>query len=204
MTEKLWRAVGALSDEVLAGSDEENVRRVFRARKKRLRTMITTLAACLCICIIAGMCLLPVIMGGHYGATKPAPGHDDNAMSPGNDKNTAALFSVGKTVTVGDARLTFCSFTDGQAVFRLENTQDAATARAIMLCVTRDGEETVYTTRDGDFTVIVNGSAVSDGALPGARGTYEITVDLRGRQAENGTPTAIEIENFGRFALPGA
>lgn len=204
MTEKLWRAVGALSDEVLAGSDEENVRRVFRARKKRLRTMVTTLAACLCVCIIAGMCLLPVIMGGHYGATKPAPGHDDNAMSPGNDKNTAALFSVGKTVTVGDASLTFCSFTDGQAVFRLENTQDAATARAIMLCVTRDGEETVYTTRDGDFTVIVNGSAVSDGALPGARGTYEITVDLRGRQAENGTPTAIEIENFGRFALPGA
>ena len=204
MTEKLWRAVGALSDEVLAGSDEENVRRVFRARKKRLRTMVTTLAACLCICIIAGMCLLPVIMGGHYGATKPAPGHDDNAMSPGNDKNTAALFSVGKTVTVGDASLTFCFFTDGQAVFRLENTQDAATARAIMLCVTRDGEETVYTTRDGDFTVIVNGSAVSDGALPAARGTYEITVDLRGRQAENGTPTAIEIENFGRFALPGA
>ena len=35
MTEKLWRAVGALSDEVLAGSDEENVRRVFRARKKK-------------------------------------------------------------------------------------------------------------------------------------------------------------------------
>lgn len=204
MTEKLWRAVGALPDEVLAGSDEENVRRVFRARKKRLRTMVTTLAACLCICIIAGMCLLPVIMGGHYGATKPAPGHDDNAMSPGNDKNTAALFSVGKTVTADDARLTFCSFTDGQAVFRLENTQDAATARAIMLCVTRDGEETVYTTRDGDFTVIVNGSAAPDGALPAARGTYEITVDLRGRQAENGTPTAIEIENFGRFALPGA
>lgn len=203
MTEKLWRAVGALSDEVLAGSDEENVRRVFRARKKRLRTMVTTLAACLCICIIAGMCLLPVIMGGHYGATKPAPGQD-NAMSPGNDKNTAALFSVGKTVTAGDASLTFCSFTDGQAVFRLENTQDAVTARAIMLCVTRDGEETVYTTRDGDFTVIVNGSAVSDGALPGARGTYEITVDLRGRQAGNGTPTAIQIENFGRFALPGA
>lgn len=202
MTEKLWRAVGALSDEVLAGSDEENVRRVFRARKKHLRAMFTTLAACLCICIIAGMCLLPVIMGGHYGAT--SPGHDDNAMSPGNDKNTAVLFSVGATVTADDARLTFCSFADGQAVFRLENTQDAATARAIMLCVTRDGEETVYTTRDGDFTVIVNGSAVSDGALPGARGTYEITVDLRGRQAENGTPTAIRIENFGRFALPGA
>lgn len=202
MTEKLWRAVGALPDEVLAGSDEENVRRVFRARKKRLRTMITTLAACLCVCVIAGLCLLPVIMGGHYGAT--SPGHDDNAMSPGNDKNTAALFSVGKTVTADDARLTFCSFTDGQAVFRLENTQDAATARAIMLCVTRDGEETVYTTRDGDFTVIVNGSAAPDGALPAARGTYEITVDLRGRQAENGTPTAIEIENFGRFALPGA
>lgn len=202
MTEKLWRAVGALSDEVLAGSDEENVRRVFRARKKHLRAMFTTLAACLCVCIIAGMCLLPVIMGGHYGATKPDPGQD-NAMSPGNDKNTA-LFSVGKTATVGDASLTFCSFADGQAMFRLENTQDAVTARAIMLCVTRDGEETVYTTRDGDFTVIVNGSAAPDGALPGARGTYEITVDLRGRQAENGTPTAIRIENFGRFALPGA
>lgn len=192
MTEKLWRAVGALSDEVLAGSDEENVRRVFRARKKHLRAMFTSLAACLCVCVMAGLCLLPVIMGGHYGAT-----------SPGHDKNTA-LFSVGATVTADDARLTFCSFADGQAVFRLENTQDAATARAIMLCVTRDGEETVYTTRDGDFTVIVNGSAVSDGALPGARGTYEITVDLRGRQAENGTPTAIRIENFGRFALPGA
>lgn len=200
MTEKLWRAVGALSDEVLAGSDEENVRRVFRARKKQLRAMFTTLAACLCVCVMAGLCLLPVIMGGHYGAT--SPGHD-NAMSPGNDKNTA-LFSVGATVTADDARLTFCSFADGQAVFRLENTQGAATARAIMLCVTRDGEETVYTTRDGDFTVIVNGSAVSDGALPRARGTYEITVDLRGRQAENGTPTAIRIENFGRFALPGA
>lgn len=200
MTEKLWRAVGALSDEVLAGSDEENVRRVFRARKKHLRAMFTTLAACLCVCVMAGLCLLPVIMGGHYGAT--SPGHD-NAMLLGNDKNTA-LFSVGATVTADDARLTFCSFADGQAVFRLENTQDAATARAIMLCVTRDGEETVYTTRDGDFTVIVNGSAVSDGALPGARGTYEITVDLRGRQAENGTPTAIRIENFGRFALPGA
>ena len=200
MTEKLWRAVGALSDEVLAGSDEENVRRVFRARKKHLRAMFTTLAACLCVCVIAGLCLLPVIMGGHYGAT--SPGHD-NAMSPGNDKNTA-LFSVGATVTADDARLTFCSFADGQAVFRLENTQDAATARAIMLCVTRDGEETVYTTRDGDFTVIVNGSAAPDGALPGARGTYEITVDLRGRQAGNDTPTAIRIENFGRFALPGA
>lgn len=200
MTEKLWRAVGALSDEVLAGSDEENVRRVFRARKKHLRAMFTTLAACLCVCVMAGLCLLPVIMGGHYGAT--SPGHD-NAMSPGNDKNTA-LFSVGATVTADDARLTFCSFADGQAVFRLENTQDAATARAIMLCVTRDGEETVYTTRDGDFTVIVNGSAAPDGALPGARGTYEITVDLRGRQAGNGTPTAIRIENFGRFALPGA
>lgn len=200
MTEKLWRAVGALSDEVLAGSDEENVRRVFRARKKHLRAMFTTLAACLCVCVIAGLCLLPVIMGGHYGAT--SPGHD-NAMSPGDDKNTA-LFSVGATVTADDARLTFCSFANGQAVFRLENTQDAATARAIMLCVTRDGEETVYTTRDGDFTVIVNGSVASDGALPGARGTYEITVDLRGRQAENGTPTAIRIENFGRFALPGA
>ena len=200
MTEKLWRAVGALSDEVLAGSDEENVRRVFRARKKQLRAMFTTLAACLCVCVIAGLCLLPVIMGGHYGAT--SPGHD-NAMSPGNDKNTA-LFSVGATVTADDARLTFCSFADGQAVFRLENTQDAATARAIMLCVTRDGEETVYTTRDGDFTVIVNGSVASDGALPGARGTYEITVDLRGRQAGNDTPTAIRIENFGRFALPGA
>lgn len=201
MTEKLWRAVGALSDEVLAGSDEENVRRVFRARKKQLRAMFTTLAACLCVCVIAGLCLLPVIMGGHYGAT--SPGHDNNAMSPGNDKNTA-LFSVGATVTADDARLTFCSFADGQAVFRLENTQDAATARAIMLCVTRDGEETVYTTRDGDFTVIVNGSAAPDGALPGARGTYEITVDLRGRQAGNDTPTAIRIENFGRFALPGA
>lgn len=201
MTEKLWRAVGALSDEVLAGSDEENVRRVFRARKKHLRAMFTTLAACLCVCVMAGLCLLPVIMGGHYGAT--SPGHDVNAMSPGNDQNTA-LFSVGKTATVGDASLTFCSFADGQAMFRLENTQDAVTARAIMLCVTRDGEETVYTTRDGDFTVIVNGSAASDGALPGARGTYEITVDLRGRQAENGTPTAIRIENFGRFALPGA
>lgn len=200
MTEKLWRAVGALSDEVLAGSDEENVRRVFRARKKHLRAMFTTLAACLCVCVIAGLCLLPVIMGGHYGAT--SPGHD-NAMSPGNDKNTA-LFSVGATVTADDARLTFCSFADGQAVFRLENTQDAATARAIMLCVTRDGEETVYTIRDGDFTVIVNGSAAPDGALPGARGTYEITVDLRGRQAGNDTPTAIRIENFGRFALPGA
>ena len=187
MTEKLWRAVGALSDEVLAGSDEENVRRVFRARKKHLRAMFTTLAACLCVCVIAGLCLLPVIMGGHYGAT--SPGHDDNAMSPGNDQNTA-LFSVGATVTADDARLTFCSFADGRAVFRLENARDAATARAIMLCVTRDGEETVYTTRDG--------------ALPGARGTYEITVDLRGRQAENGTPTAIRIENFGRFALPGA
>lgn len=198
MTEKLWRAVGALPDEVLAGSDEENVRRVFRARKKHLRAMFTTLAACLCVCVIAGLCLLPVIMGGHYGAT--SPGHDDNAMSPGNDQNTA-LFSVGATVTADDARLTFCSFADGQAMFRLENTQDAVTARAIMLCVTRDGEETVYTTRDGDFTVIVNGSAASDGALPAARGTYEITVDLRGRQAENGTPTAIQIENFGRFAL---
>ena len=201
MTEKLGRAGGALSDEVLAGSDEENVRRVFRARKKHLRAMFTTLAACLCVCVIAGLCLLPVIMGGHYGAT--SPGHDDNAMSPGNDQNTA-LFSVGATVTADDARLTFCSFADGRAVFRLENARDAATARAIMLCVTRDGEETVYTTRDGDFTVIVNGSAVSDGALPGARGTYEITVDLRGRQAENGTPTAIRIENFGRFAIPGA
>ena len=201
MTEKLWRAVGALSDEVLAGSDEENVRRVFRARKKHLRAMFTTLAACLCVCVMAGLCLLPVIMGGHYGAT--SPGHDDNAMSAGNDQNTA-LFSVGKTATVGDASLTFCSFADGRAVFRLENARDASTGRAIMLCVTRDGEETVYTTRDGDFTVIVNGSAVSDGALPGARGTYEITVDLRGRQAENGTPTAIRIENFGRFALPGA
>lgn len=198
MTEKLWRAVGALPDEVLAGSDEENVRRVFRARKKHLRAMFTTLAACLCVCVIAGLCLLPVIMGGHYGAT--SPGHDDNAMSPGNDQNTA-LFSVGATVTADDARLTFCSFADGQAMFRLENTQDAVTARAIMLCVTRDGEETVYTTRDGDFTVIVNGSAAPDGALPAARGTYEITVDLRGRQAENGTPTAIQIENFGRFAL---
>ena len=177
------------------------MRRVFRARKKHLRAMFTTLAACLCVCVIAGLCLLPVIMGGHYGAT--SPGHDDNAMSPGNDQNTA-LFSVGATVTADDARLTFCSFADGRAVFRLENARDAATARAIMLCVTRDGEETVYTTRDGDFTVIVNGSAVSDGALPGARGTYEITVDLRGRQAENGTPTAIRIENFGRFALPGA
>ena len=201
MTEKLWRAVGALSDEVLAGSDEENVRRVFRARKKHLRAMFTTLAACLCVCVIAGLCLLPVIMGGHYGAT--SPGHDDNAMSAGNDQNTA-LFSVGATVTADDARLTFCSFADGRAVFRLENARDAATARAIMLCVTRDGEETVYTTRDGDFTVIVNGSAAPDGALPGARGTYEITVDLRDRQAENGTPTAIRIENFGRFALPGA
>ena len=201
MTEKLWRAVGALSDEVLAGSDEENVRRVFRARKKHLRAMFTTLAACLCVCVIAGLCLLPVIMGGHYGAT--SPGHDDSAMSAGNDQNTA-LFSVGATVTADDARLTFCSFADGRAVFRLENARDAATARAIMLCVTRDGEETVYTTRDGDFTVIVNGSAAPDGALPGARGTYEITVDLRGRQAENGTPTAIRIENFGRFALPGA
>ena len=201
MTEKLWRAVGALSDEVLAGSDEENVRRVFRARKKHLRAMFTTLAACLCVCVIAGLCLLPVIMGGHYGAT--SPGHDDNAMSPGNDQNTA-LFSVGATVTADDARLTFCSFADGRAVFRLENARDASTGRAIMLCVTRDGEETVYTTRDGDFTVIVNGSAVSDGALHGARGTYEITVDLRGRQAGNGTPTAIRIENFGRFALPGA
>lgn len=201
MTEKLWRAVGALSDEVLAGSDEENVRRVFRARKKHLRAMFTTLAACLCVCVIAGLCLLPVIMGGHYGAT--SPGHDDNAMSAGNDQNTA-LFSVGATVTADDARLTFCSFADGRAVFRLENARDASTGRAIMLCVTRDGEETVYTTRDGDFTVIVNGSAVSDGALPGARGTYEITVDLRGRQAGNGTPTAIRIENFGRFALPGA
>lgn len=201
MTEKLWRAVGALSDEVLAGSDEENVRRVFRARKKHLRAMFTTLAACLCVCVIAGLCLLPVIMGGHYGAT--SPGHDDNAMSAGNDQNTA-LFSVGATVTADDARLTFCSFADGRAVFRLENARDEATARAIMLCVTRDGEETVYTTRDGDFTVIVNGSAAPDGALPGARGTYEITVDLRGRQAENGTPTAIRIENFGRFAIPGA
>lgn len=201
MTEKLWRAVGALSDEVLAGSDEENVRRVFRARKKHLRAMFTTLAACLCVCVIAGLCLLPVIMGGHYGAT--SPGHDDNAMSAGNDQNTA-LFSVGATVTADDARLTFCSFADGRAVFRLENARDASTGRAIMLCVTRDGEETVYTTRDGDFTVIVNGSAAPDGALPGARGTYEITVDLRGRQAENGTPTAIRIENFGRFAIPGA
>ncbi len=199
MTEKLWRAVGALSDEILAGSDEEHVRRVFRARKKHLRAVFTTLAACLCVCVIAGLCLLPVIMGGHYG--KPAPGQD-NAMSPGNDKNTA-LFPVGSTVTADDARLTFCSFADGQAVFRLENTKDAVAVCRVTVCGTVEERETEHGAGDG-FTVIVNGSTVPDGALPAALGMYEITVDLRGWQAENGTPIAIQIENFGRFALPDA
>lgn len=199
MTEKMWRAIGALSDEVLRGSDEENVRRVFRARKKRHITVLSTLAACFCFCIVAGLCLLPVIMGGHYGAAdKHAPGD----MAP--NSATVAAFTIGKTVAGDCGHLTFLSFEGGEASFLLENTEDVSARRAVTLCGIREGEETVYTARGGGFTVTVDGAPSADGTLPTARGTYRIIVDVSGRQAESGTLTDIVIEGFGRFALPGA
>ena len=202
MTEKLWHAVGALPGGVLAGSDEENVRRVFRARKKRMRTMFTTLAACLCICVIAGTCLLPVIFGGHYNASKSDPGND-SAMSSGDQMAAPEPFVVGKTLTARGASLTLLSCNGEQAVFRLENAQDVESTHRVTVCAVSEAQMTVHEAGDG-FTVLVDGSAAPDGALPGARGTYEIIVDLSGWQAENGTPTILQIENFGRFALPGA
>lgn len=202
MTEKMWRAIGALSDGVLRGSDEENVRRVFRARRKRHITLLSTLAACFCFCIIAGMCLLPVIMGGHYGsAGKHDPGGID--MAP-NGVGDTAVFTVGKTVEGEGGHLTFLSLTEGQAVFCLENTDDAPAGRAITLRETREGEETVYTARGGGFTVTVDDVPSPDGTLPAARGTYRIIVDISGRQAERGALTDIVIDGFGRFTLPGA
>lgn len=201
MTEKMWRAIGALSDEVLRGSDEENVRRVFRARKKRHITVLSTLAACFCFCIIAGLCLLPVIMGGHYGAAnKHATGGTD--MAP--NSATVAAFTVGKTVAGDGGHLTFLSFAGGEASFLLENTEDVSARRAVTLRETLGEAETVYTVRDGGFTVTVDGVPSADGTLPTARGTYRIIVDVSGRQAESGALTDIVIEGFGRFALPGA
>lgn len=203
MTDKMWRAIGALSDEVLRGSDEENVRRVFRARKKRHITVLSTLAACFCFCIIAGLCLLPVIMGGHYGAAnKHDPGGND--MAPNRTGETGAIFTVGKTVAGDGGHLTFLSFAGGEASFLLENTEDVSARRAVTLRETLGEAETVYTVRDGGFTVTVDGAPSADGTLPTARGTYRIIVDVSGRQAESGALTDIVIEGFGRFALPGA
>lgn len=201
MTEKMWRAIGALSDEVLRGSDEENVRRVFRARKKRHITVLSTLAACFCFCIIAGLCLLPVIMGGNYGAANK---HDPGGIDMAPNSATVAAFTVGKTVAGDGGHLTFLSFASGEASFLLENTEDVSARRAVTLRETLGEAETVYTVRDGGFTVTVDGAPSADGTLPTARGTYRIIVDVSGRQAESGALTDIVIEGFGRFALPGA
>lgn len=202
MTEKMWRAIGALPDGVLRGSDEENVRRVFRARRKRRITLLSTLAASFCFCIIAGLCLLPVIMGGHYGAVnKHDPGGNDMAPSGVGE---AVVFSVGKTATGEGGHLTFLSLTEGQAVFCLENSDDAPAGRAVTLRETREGEETVYTARGGGFTVTVDDVPSPDGTLPAARGTYRIIVDISGWQAERRALTDIVIDGFGRFTISGA
>lgn len=202
MTGKLWHAIGKLSDRTVAGSDEENVRRVFRAYRRRRIQLVSTLAACFCFCIIAGLCLIPLVMG-HYGAAnKHDPGAD--SMAPGRQPNGVERFSVGSTADGNGGHLTFLSYAEGRATFRLENTEDAAAPLSVVLCATQNGQETEYTAAEGGVTVTVDGAPSPDGALPAARGTYQIILDVSGWRAESGTLTGIRINGYGRFALPGA
>lgn len=225
MNDKMWRAIGLVSDTTLKGSDPENVRRHFRERrrKKALYIWWGALAACLLLVVLSAGVVTSVMLGSNATDREmPAPGNSGSSFSDAASDNSQPSESgeSGERHQNAWGSLSVLGYDSAaDASFLFEKTENTPLTLQVIVRL-RDAE--------GNLSVMTNDPALreagsyqgipvltealtlrvtaSDGTVCEttltAAGTYRITLDMAELSADGKTPVSALFEKFGEFAFP--
>ena len=226
MNDKMWRAIGLVSDTTLNGSDPENVRRHFRARRRKKAPDIRwgALAACLLLVVLSAGVVTSVMLGSNATDREmPAPGSEGSSFSDAADNNSASDGSQpsesGERHQNAWGYLSLVGYDSADAAYLFEKTGDAPLTLQVIVRL-RDAE--------GNLSVMTNAPALREtGTYQGipvlaevltlrvtasdgtacentltAAGTYRISLGMAELTADGKTPVSVLFEKFGEFTFP--
>lgn len=226
MNDKMWRAIGLVSDTTLNGSDPENVRRHFRVRRRKKALYIRwgALAACLLLVVLSAGVVTSVMLGSNATDREmPAPGSEGSSFSDAADNNSASGGSQpsesGERHQNAWGYLSLVGYDSADAAYLFEKTGDAPLTLQVIVRL-RDAE--------GNLSVMTNDPALREaGTYQGipvlaealtlrvtasdgtacettltAAGTYRISLGMAELTADGKTPVSVLFEKFGEFTFP--
>ena len=224
MNDKMWRAIGQVSDTTLKGSDPENVRRHFRERrrKKALYIWWGALAACLLLVVLSAGVVTSVMLGGiAEDREMPMPGSSGSSFGDAADGNSASdghPNEEGERYQNAWGYLSLVGYDSEDALYLFEKTDDTVlTLQGIVRLRDAEGNLCVMTndpalreagTYQGipvlaqALTVRVT---VSDGTPCGTTlttaGTYRISLEMAELTSDGKAPVSVLFESFGEFVF---
>lgn len=225
MNDKMWRAIGLVSDTTLNGSDPENVRRHFRERRRKKALYIRwgALAACLLLVVLSAGVVTSVMLGGNAADREmPVPGSEGSSFGDFADNNSSSNSQPnesGEGYRTSWGYLSLVGYGAEDASYLFEKTEDTAFTLQVIVRL-RDAE--------GNLSVMTNDPALretgsyqgipvlaealtvrvtaSDGTacetMLTAAGSYRISLDMAELTAGGKTPVSVLFESFGEFAFP--
>lgn len=220
MNDKMWRAIGQVSDTTLKGSDPENVRRHFRERRRKKALYIRwgALAACLLLVVLSAGVVTSVMLGGNLADREmSAPGSSGSSF--GDAASDSHPNEEGERYQNAWGYLSLVGYDSEDASYLFEKTDDTVlTLQGIVRL--RDAE--------GNFCVMTNDPALretgtyqgipvlaqaltvrvtaTDGTPCGTTlttaGTYRISLEMAELTSDGMTPVSVLFESFGEFVFP--
>ncbi|MGM9609697.1 MAG: hypothetical protein ACI3XE_05700, partial [Eubacteriales bacterium] len=215
-----------VSDTTLNGSDPENVRRHFRARRRKKALYIRwgALAACLLLVVLSAGVVTSVMLGGNAADREmPVPGNSGSSFSDVADNNSSSGESQpnesGERHQNAWGYLSLVGYDSADAAYLFEKTENTPFTLQVIVRL-RDAE--------GNLSVMTNDAALREaGTYQGipvlaqaltvrvtasdgtaceptltAAGTYRISLGMEELTADGKTPVSVLFESFGEFAFP--
>ena len=220
MNDKMWRAIGQVSDTTLKGSDPENVRRHFRERRRKKALYIRwgALAACLLLVVLSAGVVTSVMLGGNLADREmPMPGSSGSSF--GDAASDSHPNEEGERYQNAWGYLFLVGYDSEDASYLFEKTDDTVlTLQGIVRLRDAEGNLCVMTndpalreagTYQG-IPVLAQALTVrvtaSDGTPCGTTlttaDTYRISLEMTELTSDGMTPVGVLFESFGEFVFP--
>lgn len=220
MNDKMWRAIGQVSDTTLKGSDPENVRRYFRERRRKKALYIRwgALAACLLLVVLSAGVVTSVMLGANLADREmPMPGSSGSSF--GDAASDSHPNEEGERYQNAWGYLSLVGYDSEDASYLFEKTDDTVlTLQGIVRLRDAEGNLCVMTndpalreagTYQG-ISVLAQALTVrvtaSDGTPCGTTlttaGTYRISLEMAELTSDGMTPVSVLFESFGEFVFP--